>query len=125
MPPSEVQRDLDQIKKWAEDRGNPAPSTHRSSTTGETEATAYERELTDEQLLALAGNIGARVSALLSQGVNLPMQQIENHHLIGLLECFVGPDESLRVREWHLSWLDNKLDAIEAQMRLSVVESLS
>jgi hypothetical protein len=91
----------------------------------ETEATAYERELSDDQLLALAGHVGARVSALLGQGVNLPMQQIENHHLIGLLECFVGPDESLRVREWHLTWLDSKLDAIEAQMRMQMLSALN
>jgi hypothetical protein len=91
----------------------------------DTEAIEYVRELDDAQLVALAGHIGARVSALAAQGVALPMQQIENHHLIGLLECFVGPEESLRVREWHCVWLDQKLDAIEAQMRMQVFTSLN
>lgn len=91
----------------------------------EIEATEYLRVLDDAQLVGLAGHIAARIGALLGQGVNLPMQQIENHHLIGLLECFVGPEESMRVREWHLSWLDNKLDAIEAQMRMQVFTSLN
>jgi hypothetical protein len=60
---------------------------------------------------------------VLSQGVPLPMAQIENHHLIGLLECFVGPDEALRVREWHLSWVDRQLDIVETQIRRQLLES--
>ncbi len=90
----------------------------------ETEATEYVRELDDKQLVGLAVDIGQRVSALQSQGLALPMAQIENHHLIGLLECFVGPAESLRVREYHLVWLDGKLDEIEAQMRMQVLADL-
>lgn len=99
----------------------PKPPTTEA---GDIEATEYERQLDDAQLVGLALEVQGRVSALLSQGVNLPMQQIENHHLIGLLECFVGPDESLRVREWHLSWLDRKLDTIEATIRLGLMADL-
>jgi hypothetical protein len=91
----------------------------------DTEATEYVRELNDAQLVGLAVHVGQRVSALLAQGVNLPMQQVENHHLIGLLECFVGPEESMRVREWHLTWLDRKLDAVEAAQRMAVFTSVN
>lgn len=90
----------------------------------ETEATEYERTLSDEQLVGFAVEIGGRVQALLQQGVPLPMQEIENHHLIGLLECFVGPEDSLRVREWHLNWLDNMLDQVEGQLRARMLTML-
>jgi hypothetical protein len=89
----------------------------------DTEAVEYERTLTDEQLVGLSVTISQRVQALLGQGVPLPMQQIENHHLIGLLECFVGPEDSLRVREWHLNWVDRQLDAVEAQVRAQVLQT--
>ena len=69
--------------------------------------------------------IGQRVAAFGAQGVALPMQQIENHHLIALLECFVGPEESLRVREFHLTWLDKKLDAIDAQLRMQMLSGVN
>lgn len=85
------------------------------------EATEYVRELTDEQLVGLTVMVSQRVATLLGQGVPLPMQEIENHHLIGLLECFVGPEEAMRVREWHLSWLDRRLDAVEAGLRMQLL----
>ena len=83
----------------------------------------YERTLDNAQLVALAANIDARVQAILAQGVPLPMSQIENHHLLGLLEALIGPEESMRVREWHLTWLDRQLDNVEAQMRARLLES--
>jgi hypothetical protein len=95
-----------------------------SRETSDMEATEYLRKLDDKELVALAVHIQGRVSAMLAQGVPLPMQQIENHHLIGLLECFVGPEESLRVREWHLSWVDRQLDGVEATIRMRMIESL-
>lgn len=83
----------------------------------------YERTLDDEQLGALAEEVNRRVQALLAQGVPLPMQQIETHHLIGLLETLAGPVRSLRVREWHLVWLDRQLDNVEAEMRSRLISS--
>jgi hypothetical protein len=82
------------------------------------EATEYVRELSDEQLVGLTVEIGRRITSLNERKVLLPMQQIENHHLIGLLECFVGPEDALRVREWHLTWLDRYLDAVDTQERM-------
>ena len=89
----------------------------------DTEATEYQRNLNDSELVGLTLDIQQRIGALLSQGIPLPMQQIENHHLIGLLECFVGKEQSLRVREWHLTWVDRQLDAVEARMRLELLAS--
>jgi len=89
----------------------------------DTEATEYARELDDAQLVALTGNIRARVEALAAQGVALPMAQIENHLLIGLLGCMVGTEESLRVREWHLSWMDRQLDHVESEVRTQLLKS--
>lgn len=77
----------------------------------------YERELSDAELVVLTTSVIARTSALLSQGANLPMQTIENHHVIGLLEALLGPEESLLVKEWHLTWLDRMLDQVEGAMR--------
>ena len=85
------------------------------------EATEYVRQLDNAQLVGLLLDVNQRTQRLLAQGANLPMQQIENHHLIGLLECFVGPEESLRVREWHLTWLDRKLDDVEAAIRMQML----
>lgn len=87
----------------------------------EAEATEYERVLDNAQLVGMTLDVQRRIQTLLGQGVPLPMQQIENHHLTGLLECFVGPEESLRVREWHLMWVDRQLDAVEAQMRMQML----
>jgi hypothetical protein len=81
------------------------------------EITEYQRTLSDEQLVGFSVEISRRVQSLLGQGVPLPMQEIENHHLIGLLDCLVGPEDSMRVREWHLSWLDEMLDQVEGQLR--------
>jgi hypothetical protein len=83
----------------------------------------YQRQLTDEQLVALGEHVSRRMQALLSQGVPLPVAQIENHHLIGLLEAMVGKAKSLRVREWHLSWVDRSLDDVEATMRAQMLAS--
>jgi hypothetical protein len=87
-------------------------------------ANEFERSLTDTELVGLAVDVQSRVDLLIQQGAPMPMQEIENHHIIGLLECFVGPDESLRVKEWHLSWLDRKLDQAEAAMRVHFLQAL-
>lgn len=87
------------------------------------EATEYVRTLDDTQLVGLALDVDRRTRALLAQGVPLPMQEIENHHIIGLLECFIGPEESMRVREYHLSWLDRRLDMAEAAVRMQLLNS--
>jgi len=89
----------------------------------DSDPSAYTRTLDDAQLVALAANVNARVQAVLAQGVPLPMSQIETHHLLGLLEALVGPEDSLRVREWHLVWLDTQLDNVEAQMRARLLDS--
>lgn len=78
----------------------------------------YERQLDDTQLVLLTEDVNRRVQALLQQGVPLPMAQIENHHLIGLLEVMVGRAKSLRVKEWHLVWVDAQLDNVETEVRL-------
>jgi hypothetical protein len=39
------------------------------------------------------------------------------------LECLVGPEDSERVREWHLVWVEAQLDNVEAQMRARLLES--
>lgn len=87
----------------------------------EPEASSYERTLTDAELVGLALDVQRRTAALLAQGVPLPMQEIENHHIIGLLECFIGPDQALTVREWHLTWLDRMLDKADAAIRMQVL----
>jgi hypothetical protein len=87
-------------------------------------ATEYERELSDTEVVALAVDVNRRIGTLLQQGAHMPMQEIENHHIIGLLEQFIGPDESMRVREWHLTWLDRKLDEAEAAVRVTMVQGL-
>jgi hypothetical protein len=83
----------------------------------------YSRTLDDAQLVALAQHVDRRTQAILAQGVPLPVSQIENHHLIGLLEAMVGKAKSLRVREWHLSWVDRMLDEVEATMRAQMLAS--
>lgn len=90
----------------------------------EAEPTEYVRALNDGQLVGLALDVQRRVDGLIQQGAPMPMQEIENHHIIGLLECFVGREESLRVKEWHLSWLDRKLDQAEAAMRVHFLQAL-
>lgn len=98
--------------------GNPKPPAEHP------EATEYERQLTDEQLVGLAADLQRRAIALTSSGVDLPMQQLENHHIIGLLEQFIGPEESLRVREWHLTFVDRYFDMREAEMRMRMLSVL-
>ena len=83
----------------------------------------YDRQLDDAQLADFATDINSRVQTLLGQGVPLPMSQIENHHLIGLIEVLVGRAKSLRVREWHLVWVDRQLDEVEGQMRAQLIKS--
>jgi hypothetical protein len=87
-------------------------------------STEYERQLSDTEVVALAVLCDQRIAALLNQGVAMPMQEIENHHIIGLLEQFIGPHESIRVREWHLTWLDRMLDKAEATARAHVLGAL-
>jgi hypothetical protein len=95
------------------------------TTTQEAETTSaeYVRQLDDAQLVELGEHVSRRMAALLSQGVPLPVAQIENHHLVGLLEAMVGKAKSLRVREWHFSWLDRQLDGVEATMRAQMLAS--
>lgn len=107
----------------------PAPPTSQGAAPGrclvsDTQATEYTRELSDVELVGLAVDVQRRVDQLISQGAPMPMQEIENHHIIGLLEAFVGPEDSLRVKEWHLTWLDRKLDQAEAAMRVHLLRQL-
>ena len=90
----------------------------------DTPPTEYQRELSDAELRTLAESMAERTTALLSQGVPLPVQEITNHHLIGLLECVAGPEASLRVREWHLTWVDRMLDQTEAALRAHMIGNL-
>lgn len=83
----------------------------------------YVRRLSDDDLAMLAAEVTRRFQALLAQGVPVPVAQIENHHLLGLLEAMCGPTLSLKVREWHLSWLDRQLDEVEAQVRSHLISS--
>lgn len=83
----------------------------------------YVRHLDDDELLLLSVDVTRRFQALVSQGVPLPVAQIENHHLLGLLEAMVGPELSMKVREWHLLWLDRQLDNVEAQVRTQLLSS--
>ena len=87
------------------------------------EPTEYVRQLDDAQLVALAVHVQERIAALVGQGVPLPMGQIENHNLVGLLEALAGPELSLRVREWHLTWVDRQLDQAETVLRMRLLES--
>jgi hypothetical protein len=87
------------------------------------ESSDYRRQLDDAQLVAFAAEVDRRTQALLAQGVPLPVAQIENHLLIGLLEQLVGRAKALRVREWHLTWVDRQLDEVEAVMRAQLLQS--
>lgn len=87
------------------------------------QATEYVRELTDEQLVALDTAVTARTILLMNQGVPVPLELIRSHHLIGLLEAVAGPEISLRVREWHLTWADRQFDKAEAQLRAQMLTS--
>jgi len=89
----------------------------------ELDGAEYVRVLDDAQLLALAGQIDSRISALVSQGVQLPLAAFENHHLTGLLEGIAGRDLALTIREWHLTWVDQVLDQAEAAVRTRLLES--
>ena len=77
---------------------------------GVTPLTAATRQVDTDQ----------RVNRLLAQGVPLPVAQIENHYIVGLLEKLLGADESAEVLDWHLDWVDARLDEIENQMRLQI-----
>lgn len=88
------------------------------------EATEYVRELTDEQLVGLAVDLQCRAAALAQQGAPLPMAQLENHHLIGLLEQLVGREDALRVKEWHLMFVDRYFDQVEAELRMRMLSAL-
>ena len=64
-----------------------------------------------------------RINRLLSQGLPLPVAQIENHYMVGLLEKLLGADESAEVLDWHLDWVNERLDDIEAKMREQMITS--
>lgn len=64
-----------------------------------------------------------RTNALLSQGIPVPVTQIENHYIIGLLEKLLGPEETVEVLEWHLDWVNARYDQIEAEMRSRLLTS--
>jgi hypothetical protein len=90
----------------------------------EAEATEYVRQLSDPELVGLAFDLQRRAATLAQAGVPLPMQQLENHHLIGLLSVLVGPEDALRVKEWHLSFVDRYFDQIEAEQRIRMLSVL-
>lgn len=85
------------------------------------EASQHVRELSDTELAALTVDVYRRMAALDSQGIPIPLEQISNHYVVGLLEALVGPDEALRVREWHLTWMDKKFDMLEAALRMRML----
>jgi hypothetical protein len=85
------------------------------------EATEYVRELSDVELVGLAGDLQRRAIQLAQQGIEMPMQQLENHHIIGLLEMFIGPEDALRVREWHLTFVDRYFDMREGELRMRML----
>ena len=64
-----------------------------------------------------------RTNALLAQGIPVPVAQIENHYIVGLLEKLLGPEESTEVLDWHLEWVNERYDAIEAKMREQLLSS--
>ena len=90
----------------------------------EAEATEYVRTLTDAELVGLALDLQRRAAALAQSGYPLPMQQLENHHLIGLLEHLVGREDALRVKEWHMTFVDRYFDQIEAEQRMRMLSAL-
>lgn len=90
--------------------GNP-PRKHIE--TGVTQLEAATRQLQTDD----------RVNRLLAQGVPLPLAQIENHYVVGLLEKLLGTEESTEVLDWHLEWVNDRLDQIEAQMRAQLLTS--
>lgn len=87
-------------------------------------AANYRRELSDVELVQLGLDVDRRVLALASQGLAIPADQITSHLVIGLLEQIIGPEESLRVREWHLTWLDRQLDRAEGELRAAMIGNL-
>jgi hypothetical protein len=64
-----------------------------------------------------------RTNRLLAQGVPLNVMQIENHYIVGLLEKLLGTDESTEVLDWHLDWVNDRYDQIEAGMRERLLSS--
>jgi hypothetical protein len=64
-----------------------------------------------------------RTNRLLAQGIPLNVMQIENHYIVGLLEKLLGPDEATEVLDWHLDWVNNHFDKVEAQMRERMLTS--
>jgi len=64
-----------------------------------------------------------RTNRLLAQGVPVPLPQIENHLIVGLLEKLLGQDAADEVMEWHLDWVNERYDQIEAQMREQLLTS--
>lgn len=85
---------------------------------------APPRPLTAPEVAALALDVQTRCNNLTAQGVPLPTDQMEHHLIIGLLEELLGPDRSLKVKEWHLSWVDNQLDKVEASLRMGALAGM-
>jgi len=81
-------------------------------------------QLSAAEVAALAVAVQERINVLIGQGVPLPLAQMETHYVIGLLEELLGAERSLKVKEWHLSWVDRQLDAVEAQMRIQMLTGL-
>ena len=105
---------------------SPDPTRRRVAVVSDENPTGlygYVRQLDDDQLVVMGENVALRIQALLAQGIPIPMAQIENHHLLGLLESLAGAELANNVREWHLLWTDGQLDAIEAEMRLRLLDS--
>ncbi|HUO47997.1 MAG TPA: hypothetical protein VMU09_04105 [Acidimicrobiales bacterium] len=83
-----------------------------------------DREMTAAEVAGFALDVQSRINLLIQQGVLLPLGQMENHYVIGLLEELLGAQRSLRVKEWHLSWVDRQLDTVEAQVRMQSLANL-
>jgi hypothetical protein len=89
-----------------------------------TASTEYVRTMSDDKLDAFAEEMNRRIGALLSQGVPLPISEINDHYIIGLLEIFLGEAESSRVREWHLLWTEEQIDTVETELRMRMIGML-
>jgi hypothetical protein len=64
-----------------------------------------------------------RTNRLLAQGIPVPLSQIENHYIVGLLEKILGAHRSAEVLDWHLDWVNERYDQIETQMREQLLTS--
>ena len=97
----------------------------KSEPRDEGEAVEYLRVLDEGELIAMSVHLDTRIKVLGAElarrGQSLPIDQIANHYVVGLLENICGPEQSMRVREWHCMWLDRILDKAEAAERLGAL----